>query len=88
MGSAHILHVKFQIDIVLIRPITGNLRLAMLFKFLVSVSSHDLSFEVKVLKRACIDEEMFLTEVRVHLLIVIHSLLSTYTNATFGYLRY
>ena len=87
MGSAHILHVKFQIDIVLIRPIAGNLRLVM-FKFLVSVSSHDLSFEEKVLKRACIDEEMFLTEVRVHMLIVIHFRLSTYTNTTFGYLRY
>ena len=80
--------IRDRIDIVLIGPITGNLRLAMLFKFLVRVSSHDLSFQEKVLKRACIDEEMFLTEVRVHLLIVIHSLLSTYTNTTFGYLRY
>ena len=40
----------------------------MLFNCLVRVSSHDLLFEEKFLKRACIDEEMFLTEVRVLLL--------------------
>lgn len=40
----------------------------MFFNCLVRVSSHDLLFEEKFLKRACIDEEMFLTEVRVLLL--------------------